>query len=130
MATTLKDLVGRSPPLQRSSTPEEAEAHSCLPGQNDPSEHVLERLFPTGRINLNPRKVRELWKAGEISEREVREYQAFSGEQVLPTRADGQPLPDRGGETQPYTGALEDGQMPESTPATRAKRFPIIEVDS
>lgn len=126
MTTSLRDLVGQNPPLLEANTPAEAEVHSCLPGQDDPSEHVLERLFPTGRLNLNPKRMKALYEAGEISEREVREWVAHTGESLYPEPP---PLPDRGGETQPYTGILDDGYMPEA-PASSGKRFPVIKVDT
>ena len=124
MAKTLRDLVGSNPPLQEHTSSVEAEMGTMLPGSDDPSEHPLERLRPSGHLNLNPGTVRRLWKAGEMSDAEVMEYEMLTGERV---RAEPeQPIPDRGGETQPYTGFLGE-EIPEPRPS--GKKFPVIRRD-
>lgn len=124
MAKTLRDLVGNNPPLQDSTSSVEAQMGSMLPGRDEPSEHPVERLMPTGRLNLNPQTVRRLWKAGEMSDAEVMEYESLTGERV---RAEpSEPIPDRGGETQPYSGFLGE-ETPEPRPS--GKKFPVVRGD-
>ena len=128
----LRRLAASPEPLMQDKTPEEAAIRSCLPGVDDPQEHVMERLFPTGILNLNPQEMKRRYLAGEVSEHDLRQYITLTGEKLF--GADWEPDPDQGGEVVPYTGKAtmprhEEIDHVSKGGGSRPSKFPVIRID-
>ena len=131
--TSLQRLARDNEELMVDKTPEEEEIRSFLPGHEDEGEtvagHIVERLIPTGHINFNPQKIKEMFLAGELSAADIAMYQGLAGVILFPRR--GEPEPDQGGITRPYTGTLNDEDRPavDVNPTARQGKYPVVRGD-
>ena len=113
MTKSLRDLIGQNPPLREESERTETEKRvgAMLPGDGDPTGHLLEELDPS---------------AGTIDFMMATAKTAHRMAEENPERGAGGPAtPDRGGEVRPYEGgkhATEGEMAPRRRQSDRAGR--------
>lgn len=103
MAKTLRDLVATNPPLR---VEEDVEIHSMLPGHDDPRQHLLEQLMPTGSINVNPAEMLRRRAEGDVTEEQFVTYMDLVDPGWRSRRPHGGSTEDGGGSTRPYDSDL------------------------
>ena len=101
MPKTLRDLVEKNPPIRETRTDAEDRVGAMMPGDGEPTEHIMEELLPSeGEIDFRMAHAKAIHRLAEENPDKGAIHLGW------------EPVEDEGGKTRPYEKNLGDTRGP------------------